>query len=276
MSAQSCVIRGEVLGDYERDRYACRRCTDTIARHLREIGIYAVMLPQMTAPAVAGRGAGPGRPRHELCPVNVDVLDAMDSWWGEITTMARMVAEERGDTCWTSPLGYLLATLDWCARQLWIDEHAGTIASLHRRLRALACDQPPPKIATCLRLDCGGQVHWARDHRITDDAGTRTVDCGRCRTCGDLYYGTRLALLRSQDGTHRVPARHLLDLLRQEGRVTTAKDLRNWSHRGHISHTAQGYDIREVREYLDKRRANLTNDHAGETLPARAACPGIA
>lgn len=55
----------------------------------------------------------------------------------------------------------------------------------------------------------------------------------------------------------RVPASSVLVLLRRSGIHLTPAGLRNWTRRGHISApTAEGYDLREVLAYLD-RRANM-------------------
>lgn len=53
----------------------------------------------------------------------------------------------------------------------------------------------------------------------------------------------------------RVPARLVRLLLEQSGRPIAPDSLRNWTRRGHITRTAEGYDLREVVAYLDRRSA---------------------
>ena len=59
---------------------------------------------------------------------------------------------------------------------------------------------------------------------------------------------------------NRVPASLVLLLLHQEAYRTGNESyrikpatLRSWTHRGHITHTADGYDPREILDYLDSR-----------------------
>lgn len=219
--SDKCVIRGCQLRDYERDRYACLRCTEGIRRHLREIEIYAFMLPSFVAPGRGSFGRNGAQPRHERSPVNLDVLVALDPRsmrtvsrepdpmvdddepiryvWDEIWSMCRMVAEERDESDPGSALWYLLTHTDWCAHQPWIDEHANAIAALHAQLRGLARDTPPPPLAPCLSLGCAGMVFWSRDvPDPTDPSGRATLDAAKCSRCGRTYAGVDLVRLRAQ------------------------------------------------------------------------------
>lgn len=54
----------------------------------------------------------------------------------------------------------------------------------------------------------------------------------------------------------RVPAPLALLVLRQSGHQLTSSGLRNWTARGHITRTRDGYDLREIVTYLDTRRAD--------------------
>lgn len=55
----------------------------------------------------------------------------------------------------------------------------------------------------------------------------------------------------------RVPAPLVRLLLEQSGRPIAPASLRNWTRRGHITRTAEGYDPREILAYLDKRDTEL-------------------
>lgn len=58
-------------------------------------------------------------------------------------------------------------------------------------------------------------------------------------------------------GSGRAPADLVILLLAAEQIVIRPTSLRNWTHRGHITRTAEGYDLREIVNYLD-RRAGMT------------------
>jgi hypothetical protein len=214
-----CTIGNEPLTLAEAGRYACLACTETLRRRLREIELYATIMSNLKGPA--RRGTERRAPGYtSTAPVNLDILVAFDPrsalaadrdpdpvtddeepiryLWGEIGSMARMVAEERDEPDPGAALWYLLVHADWCAYQPWIDEHATTVADLHRQVRSLARDSPPPKIGDCMMVGCDGEVHWTRDRAIRNDDGTeQTLDCGRCRGCGELYYGVRLVRLKA-------------------------------------------------------------------------------
>lgn len=65
----------------------------------------------------------------------------------------------------------------------------------------------------------------------------------------------------------RVPADLALLFLRQAGHTIKATSLRNWTFRGYITHTAEGYDLVELTAYLERRtmrdNPELTRDRAG-------------
>lgn len=52
---------------------------------------------------------------------------------------------------------------------------------------------------------------------------------------------------------NRVPARLALLALHQSGHNVAAATLRSWVRRGHITRTADGYDLEEIVDYLDCR-----------------------
>lgn len=56
----------------------------------------------------------------------------------------------------------------------------------------------------------------------------------------------------------RVPASLALLALRQSGHHIKPGTLRQWTHRGHITRTADGYDLAEIVVYLDRRAATRT------------------
>lgn len=214
-----CVVGDEPLTLDEAGRYACHRCTENLRRHLREIELYAAIMSRLKEPA--RRGTERRTPGYTSTPpVNLDILVALDPrsvlaadrdpdpvtdddepiryLWGEIASMCRMVAEERDEPDPGAALWYLLVHADWCAHQPWIDEHASGVAALHRQVRGLARDNPPPKIGDCMMVGCDGEVHWTLDRAIRSPDGTEQhVDCGRCRRCGELYYGVRLVRLKA-------------------------------------------------------------------------------
>lgn len=51
----------------------------------------------------------------------------------------------------------------------------------------------------------------------------------------------------------RVPAPLVRLLLEQSGRPIQPASLRNWTRRGHITRTDEGYDPREVLAYVERR-----------------------
>lgn len=51
----------------------------------------------------------------------------------------------------------------------------------------------------------------------------------------------------------RVPVDVVLAMLTQGGICANARQIRNWRLRGHITRTREGYDLREILDYLDAR-----------------------
>lgn len=51
----------------------------------------------------------------------------------------------------------------------------------------------------------------------------------------------------------RVPVDLVVLTLTQSGITATPRQIRNWTYRGHITHTREGYDLGEVLAYLDNR-----------------------
>lgn len=60
----------------------------------------------------------------------------------------------------------------------------------------------------------------------------------------------------------RVPFELVCLLLAQEGIAVNARTVRNWTLRGHITRTSEGYDLREILSYLDLRKARDTRSEA--------------
>lgn len=56
----------------------------------------------------------------------------------------------------------------------------------------------------------------------------------------------------------RVSVSLALLALRQSGYTLSPATLRSWVHRGHITRTKEGYCLREIREYIDKREERLS------------------
>ncbi len=77
----------------------------------------------------------------------------------------------------------------------------------------------------------------------------------------------------------RVPVDVVLTMLRQSGRRLTPAGLRNWTRRGLITHTEDGYDLDEVADAHEKIRIRrvggrkLTSGAEDDTLSPREACP---
>lgn len=60
----------------------------------------------------------------------------------------------------------------------------------------------------------------------------------------------------------RVPASLALLALHQSGYPIKAGTLRQWVRRGHITRTADGYDLAEIVTYLDRRNADTAKPAA--------------
>lgn len=86
-------------------------------------------------------------------------------------------------------VGYLLSQLDWAANHPGIAELAANIRALHTQARAVAHDQPPRPIGTCLAVGCDQQVYEPPPRR----------DTTRCTACGRSYTGLDLVRLRTQE-----------------------------------------------------------------------------
>lgn len=54
----------------------------------------------------------------------------------------------------------------------------------------------------------------------------------------------------------RVPVDVVIVMLAQGGIAANARQIRNWRLRGHITRTSEGYDLREIVNYLDARDAS--------------------
>jgi hypothetical protein len=61
----------------------------------------------------------------------------------------------------------------------------------------------------------------------------------------------------------RVPVELILVMLAESGVQANAARIRNWTRRGHISRTRQGYDPGEVASYLERR--GLVAHNLGES-----------
>lgn len=60
----------------------------------------------------------------------------------------------------------------------------------------------------------------------------------------------------------RVPVDVVIAMLAQAGIKANARQIRNWTFRGHITRTARGYDLREVLAYIEARGLER---HAADT-----------
>lgn len=60
----------------------------------------------------------------------------------------------------------------------------------------------------------------------------------------------------------RVPVVLVILMLAQGGIHVNARQIRNWRLRGHITRTTEGYDLREIVDYLDRRSARRHADEA--------------
>ena len=54
----------------------------------------------------------------------------------------------------------------------------------------------------------------------------------------------------------RVPVELVIVMLTQAGIHANARQIRNWRLRGHITRTEEGYDLREIVNYLDARQVS--------------------
>lgn len=72
----------------------------------------------------------------------------------------------------------------------------------------------------------------------------------------------------------RLPAPHIREFLRQEGRCLRPASLRNWTRRKFISRAEAGYDLLEVIRLLERlaETGKLTTPDERDTLSAREAC----
>lgn len=77
----------------------------------------------------------------------------------------------------------------------------------------------------------------------------------------------------------RVPARLVLELLRQEAERTGDQRyrvkhaaLRTWVYRRHITRGTGGYDLREILVYLDRRSHPVVTGRVSHLTAAQGAC----
>jgi hypothetical protein len=208
-------------------RYGCEDCAEWIRRQLREIELYVAWLPLLAQPGRSGQGVrAPGFDSRP--PARLDVLVALDprtkidvtteerpfdpvvdddpddaprSVLVALESQARMIREERDQppprrkATIGGEIIYLLGATDYCCHQPWIDDMAEWIKGIHAHARSLVGDKPPGPIGPCLKLDCGGSVFWARDIAIKGEV----FDAGRCATCGENYYGSRLLRVKTRE-----------------------------------------------------------------------------
>lgn len=202
-------------------RHACDTCLTTTRRRLRETELYAawLTLPDLLTPIRSNNGRGaPGYasrppirldavamsdPRSRLNPPPVDEdrgighPDDTDTTWPILDTLNQLANDVRAQLQHPNPpavtlageVGYLLSQLDRCAYEPWIADLADHIRTLHAQARAVAHDQPPGPLGTCLVVGCGGQVYPPPPRR----------DTTRCSSCGRPYTGLDLVRLRTQE-----------------------------------------------------------------------------
>lgn len=189
-------------------RYACDHCILKIQRQLREIGTYWDLLPHLATPIRGATGRGtPGYASRS--PARDDVLVALDirstgdilgpddvdeplmSIWAAVDHIVQWV--RRSDPSpprWGGGTGYLRSRVQYVVMTKDITVLAHQVSRLHNQLRALAHDQPPRPLGTCLGVDsdgeCGGNVYqtW-RDQQ----------EGARCTRCLRIYTGLDLVRL---------------------------------------------------------------------------------
>lgn len=208
-------------------RHACNQCITQTRRWLRELELYTTWLhmPAMLAPhrGTTGRrqpgyGSRPPariealvvldrRSHTNPIPLNTTLglgLDNEDNpLWPILGTLHGLATFIRQTADHSKPrqvtvageLGYLLAHIDWCANQPWIDDVIADIHDLHTQARGLAYDRPEA-LATCLgdlirKVECDGKVFWVQ---ARDKAG-QPMDKARCVACGRIYTGFDLVRL---------------------------------------------------------------------------------
>lgn len=203
-----CTI-GRCQRSADLGRYTCADCAATMLRWLGEIEDYTATLN--SAPSRGGDGSGRRSPGHgSRPPARLDIIAALDprsvphaigpddvdgdvrSILGTLTGITGWVADERrrldeppepsrAPTI-AGEVRYLLGRIDWCTRQVWIDDLADDLRQLHRQVVALAGDSRRP-LAPC--PGCSGPL-WP--------AGNDQVVGVRCGECGTAFNG--LDLLR--------------------------------------------------------------------------------
>lgn len=204
------------------DWFACDPDVARMRRHLREIEMYAHYLPQCMEPRRTGGSERRAPGIAAAAPLNLDVVVALDprssltvdrewdpavdedepgrSIVQDLGSLSMLVVEESGrasrfDATLTGLIGHLLETLDYCARQPWVDEHGTTIRDLHRYAQTLAGDRAGQPLAPCLVVGCDAPVYWVYE---VDKAPEDRRDGARCAGCGARYEGVDLLRLRTQ------------------------------------------------------------------------------
>lgn len=192
-------------------RHACDQCVTKTQRQLRELETYDAVLYVFTTPSrngIPSRGApgyGSRSPARDDVIVATDLRSKGDPLGPDDTEqpilsipagvhwIANGVRHELQPTTpmpprWTvtTEVAYLLGQLPNVAMCTWVDRFAGMVSKLHKQARALAHDQPPRPLGTCLGVDCGGLVYqtWRGD-----------IEGARCSTCLRSYTGLDLVRL---------------------------------------------------------------------------------
>lgn len=212
--ATPCTI-GRCQRPADLGRYTCQQCAELMRRWINEIETYTATLN--SAPSRGGDGSGRRSPGHgSRPPARLDVIAALDprsvphaigpddvdgdvrSILGTLTGITGWVADERRrldeapEASRTPTIAgevrYLLGRVDWCTRQVWVDDLAEDLRQLHRQVVTLAGDSTRP-LAPC--PDCTGPLWPVGD---SDTVAVRCSDCGRsCDGLMLLDLGQRLA-----------------------------------------------------------------------------------
>ena len=201
-----CTI-GRCQRSADLGRYTCQNCAATMLRWLNEIETYTATLN--STPGRGGDGSGRRSPGHgSRPPARLDIIAALDSRsvphaigpddvdgdvrsiLGTLTGITSWVADERRrldeapepsrTPTIAGEVRYLLGRIDWCTRQVWIDDLAEDLRQLHRQVVTLAGDSNRP-LAPC--PNCTGPL-WP-----IGDTSTVAVRCG---DCGGTYDGLTL------------------------------------------------------------------------------------